>query len=113
MLQGASFKTLLHGAGYTDGGAASQLSAPPELSVRCSVSGPEPGYIATSAMFAAVGRTILEHRQSLRHQGGVFTPGGLFGSSGPAAVDKLIQQLGNNGIRVAVDSPPSSPARGA
>ena len=52
-------------------------------------------------MFVAVGRTILEQRAKLVHRGGVFTPGGLFGSSGTSAIGALVAELGRSGVHFA------------
>ena len=71
--------------------------------VRTSVSGPEPGYIGTSKMFAAMARFVLEDRALLGVAGGVFTPGGLVGSGGTTAITRLISRLGAVGIAFTVD----------
>eukprot|EP00957_Ditylum_brightwellii_P115589 8816062-Ditylum_brightwellii.AAC.1 len=43
--------------------------------VRVKFSGGEPGYIATSAMMAALALTVLHHRESMKFEGGVMLPG--------------------------------------
>lgn len=78
--------------------------------VRAAVSGPEPGYVATSKMFAAMARFVLEERARLSASCGVFTPGGLAGSAGPAAVLELIARLRKVGISFAVED--RGPLRG-
>lgn len=42
-------------------------SAPLDKKVRCSVSGPEPGYIGTALMFTATARAVLENRAQVRN----------------------------------------------
>ena len=104
MLEGSTFRTEIFGAGYhgaSGDAAGTSAAAAPDRTVRCTVSGPEPGYVATSAMFVAVGRTILEQRAKLVHRGGVFTPGGLFGSSGTSAIGALVAELGRSGVHFA------------
>jgi len=69
-----------------------------DSAVRTSVSGPEPGYHATALMFSVMARTVLEDRASFGVAGGVFTPGGLVGSGGAAAVRKIVQRYRGVGI---------------
>ena len=76
MLAKSTFRTVFFGAGYSDGGAAGGAF---DRRVTCSVSGPEPGYIATALMFGAMARTLLDDRAGLGLKGGVFTPGALVG----------------------------------
>jgi len=101
MLDASSFRTVFYGAGWADG---SDTSAPFDKHVMCSVSGPEPGYVATSLMFVAVARAVLEDRKGFGVQGGVFTPGGLVGSGGPTAVIKLIKRCNALGVNFEVGS---------
>ena len=79
MLAKSTFRTVFFGAGYSDGGAAGGAF---DRRVTCSVSGPEPGYIATALMFGAMARTLLDDRAGLGLKGGVFTPGALVGGGG-------------------------------
>jgi hypothetical protein len=46
---------------------------------------------------------VLEDRATLGVAGGVFTPGGLAGSGGPAAITRLVSRLDAVGIRFRVD----------
>ena len=46
---------------------------------------------------------MLEDRATLGVAGGVFTPGGLAGSGGPAAITRLVSRLEAVGIRFRVD----------
>ena len=86
--------------------------------MRTSVSGPEPGYIATAQMFSAMARHVIEDRPLLGVSGGVFTPGGLVASGGADAINQLVQRLRTAGIKLEVEeetaiSPnPTKPAGG-
>lgn len=71
--------------------------------MRTSISGPEPGYIATALMFSVMARTVVDDRSNLGVTGGVFTPGGLVGSGGAAAVLKLVERLRSVGIAFEVE----------
>ena len=72
------------------------------------VSGPEPGYAATSIMFVELARCLLEDRASLPVRGGVFTPGAVFYNS------SLITRLKAAGIQFTVieESGSKSPISG-
>ena len=98
-----SRKTYFYGRGWSDG-AAALTAAPFDRHVVCSVSGPEPGYIATGLMFAVMARAVLEDRQVLKVRGGVFTPGGLLGSGGAAAVHAFIGRCNAVGVVFKVES---------
>ena len=63
------------------------------------VTGPEPGYDATSTMVSAVAAVILRHRSSLAFTGGVTTPGTLF-PAGSRACDEVILLLAKGGVRI-------------
>ena len=105
MLKHTSWRTVFFGKGW----ASATKDAPPasghDLAVRVSVSGPEPGYIATALMYIVMARTVLEDKGDLGFKGGVFTPGALAGSGGTALVTKLITRLRAVGIRFEVDEP--------
>ena len=100
MLAKSTFRTVFFGDGYSDGGAAGGAF---DRRVTCSVSGPEPGYIATALMFGAMARTLLDDRAGLGLKGGVFTPGGLVGSGGAPAIRRLVERLGAVGVKFTVD----------
>lgn len=63
----------LKDATFTTYGTAYGLTK--EECVRVKFSGGEPGYIATSAMMAALALTVLNHRDSLAYASGVMLPG--------------------------------------
>ena len=54
-----------------------QLYTKPDKEVVVTVSGQEPGYVATPAIFVTLALTVLEER-SLLPSGGVYTPGAAF-----------------------------------
>ena len=103
MLDATSWKTYLYGKGW----AEALVDAPPatgfDRSVMCSVSGPEPGYVATGRMYCVMARTVRERREALKGGakgqvelpvvGGVFTPAGLVGSGGIGAVERLVERM--------------------
>jgi len=54
-------------------------------------------------MFLSMARFIKEERRRLPIVGGVFTPGGLVGSGGAAAITALVDALRAVGIRFEVE----------
>ena len=101
-LRATSWRSTFFGRGWTRYSATSPPKSSFDVCVRTSVSGPEPGYIATALMFVAMARCVLEDRPLFTVQGGVFTPGGLVGSGGAVAVNKLVERLQSVGIRFEV-----------
>ena len=100
----AAFKAVFFGRGWS----TAHPDSPPleqnfDVVVRPSVSGPEPGYIATARMFSALARHVLEDRKLLGVSGGVFTPGGLTGSGGAVAIQTLVERLRSVGIKFEVE----------
>ena len=98
-LDHTSFQMKFIARGYSDGaatdgqyGAAGAKMPEPDLEVRTTVTGPEPGYVATPIIFLAVAECLLEERNDLA-KGGVFTPGGLFSNS------SLIDRLNEVGVK--------------
>lgn len=100
MLKGTTFQTHFFGAGYSN---YTGESGPFDKRVRCSIAGPEPGYVATPLLFLAVARFMLEDRAELAVRGGVFTPGGALGASGARAVEKLVARCDAAGVRFVVE----------
>ena len=64
----------------------------PDVNVITRVSGPEPGYIATSIIIVQCGLTLLEERDSCPAKGGIFTVGTLLGYT------NIIERLHRAGI---------------
>ena len=92
-----AFRFVFDARGFTDETCATEAHA------LVSVSGPEPGYVATPKIFLAVATTLLEERQTLtgkggnNQRGGVFTPGAVFGET------SLVARLRESGINFAVE----------
>jgi hypothetical protein len=81
------------------GAAASSTKEPeetPDKEVHVVVSGPEPGYVATPAIFFALAMCVLEERERLP-KGGVFTPAAAFFDC-PSVFNRLM----NAGINIQV-----------
>ena len=104
-LDGASFRTVFFGKGWANVAETPPSPTTPfDMEVVCSVSGPEPGYVATGRMVVALARALLEDRELFAFEGGVFTPGALFGSSGGAkGVERLVERLAPLGISFQVE----------
>ena len=102
-LAASSWKTTFFGKGWAQASAEAPPKTGFDVLVRTSVSGPEPGYIATSLMFLAMARCVLEDRPLLGVSGGVFTPGALVGSGGSVGVNRLVERLRRVGIRFEVE----------
>ena len=97
-----AFRFVFDARGFTDETCATEAHA------LVSVSGPEPGYVATPKIFLAVAATLLEERETLTgkggnndrgvaQRGGVFTPGAVFGDT------SLVARLRESGINFAVE----------
>ena len=65
---------------------------PPRADARflASVSGPEPGYDATSTIVTACALTLLRDRHRMRLQAGVVTPGAAFRGTGLVEVREVL-----------------------
>ena len=66
--------------------------------VRVKFSGPEPGYIATSAMMCALALTVLNHRDSMKFDGGVMLPGAAF-----HGCDYVYEYLKQEGMEIEIE----------
>jgi len=67
-----------------------------ETTVRCSVSGGDPGYGETSKMISEAALTILEQYDQLPVKGGVVTPAGALG-------ELYLERLQKKGVRFSVE----------
>lgn len=82
-LKDVTFSTHVFGRGWLK----KQLKAeedpaePPTDKITCKVTGPDPGYFATSACLVASAKTLLEEAATLPSGGGVLTPGAAFAKS--------------------------------
>lgn len=84
--------------GATESKQLLQYPEIPDLEVVTSVSGPEPGYIATPKIFVTLSECLFDEWESMPSKGGVFTPAGLF------AHTRLIEKLDKVGIKFSVES---------
>ena len=106
--QATTWRTVFYGRGWSRATPEQSPSTGLDRAVTCSVSGPEPGYIATALMFSAMARFVREERTKLPVQGGVYTPGALVGAGGAPAVMQLVDSLRAVGIKFEVDEPPTA-----
>lgn len=110
-LSKASFRAIFFGRGWSDAEPDSPPSSALDTVVRTSVSGPEPGYIATARMFTVMARHVLEDRPLFGVSGGVFTPGGLCGSGGAPAIQKLVSRLSAVGVKFTAEDRKTLPPK--
>ena len=82
--------------------AGSAAAPPPDALAVVRVSGPEPGYDATSKIVAACVATMLAERGQMGVASGVVTPGAAFRGTG------IIQRLTDAGVGFTVVSPPAT-----
>lgn len=77
-LEKASFTVTLQGVGYDE---HADRNKPPNLKLLVKVRGAEPGYIATSAMVVQSALTLLDERDAMPKNGGVYTPAAAFANT--------------------------------
>lgn len=97
-MDGTRFEMKFVGQGFSQGALATS-DAQPDQHVQVSVRGPEPGYIATPIIMVQTALTLQQERnkcKSLVGDGGVYTAGGLFGST------SLIERLNHAGVTFEV-----------
>uniref|UniRef100_A0A8C2F677 Saccharopine dehydrogenase-like oxidoreductase n=1 Tax=Cyprinus carpio TaxID=7962 RepID=A0A8C2F677_CYPCA len=75
-MEGASFRFIFLGEGYTEGSDPSE--GKPNGKIRTLVKGPEAGYVATPIAMVQAALTMLNESDSLPKTGGVYTPGATF-----------------------------------
>ncbi|KAK7080206.1 hypothetical protein SK128_023796 [Halocaridina rubra] len=98
-LKKLSFTATLIGQGWSESLASGsdQHTEPPNSSITVKVSGPDPGYGATSLMMVASAMTILREKDMCTGRGGVMTPGVAFMNT------KLIERIVERGMTVTVE----------
>jgi len=97
-IDGTSFEYDFYGEGYS----TNNSSKKPDLTVHTRIAGPEPGYVLTPICAVQSALLLLEARSGLStlpFQGGVYTPGAIFGQS------NLIERLTNAGCKFSVVDP--------
>lgn len=78
-MEASSFSLTFLSKGYTDESHVTNCpSLPPNRQVVTSVTGPEPGYVATPIILVECAFVVLKNRNKLL-KGGVYTPGTVFG----------------------------------
>ncbi|XP_076046939.1 saccharopine dehydrogenase-like oxidoreductase isoform X2 [Oratosquilla oratoria] len=90
----SKFTSVLMGRGWSkklDHGSE-QHESPPDQSIIVKVSGPDPGYGATSIMLVASAMTILREKSVCARKGGVMTPGVAFWDTG------IVKRLEDRGM---------------
>ncbi|XP_037787469.1 saccharopine dehydrogenase-like oxidoreductase isoform X1 [Penaeus monodon] len=97
-LKALRFTATLVGHGWSQSllDGSDQHSEPPNASIKVKVSGPDPGYGATSLMMVACAMTILREKTSIPGKGGVLTPGVAFMNT------DLIKRIEDQGMTVEV-----------
>ncbi|XP_042863377.1 saccharopine dehydrogenase-like oxidoreductase isoform X2 [Penaeus japonicus] len=97
-LKGLRFTATLIGRGWSDSllQGSDQHTEPPNASIKVKISGPDPGYGATSLMMVASAMTILREKHSIPGKGGVLTPGVAFMDT------DLIKRMVDQGMTVEV-----------
>ncbi|CAL4078332.1 unnamed protein product [Meganyctiphanes norvegica] len=80
LLKTVKFTSTLIGHGWSDTlvEPSDEHSKEPDASIVVKVSGPDPGYGATSLMMVACAMTILREKHNCTGRGGVMTPGTAF-----------------------------------
>lgn len=86
----ATFKMWFVGHGYSDSNLASREKKKPDMEIITRVSGPEIGYVTTPIILLQCALILLGQRDKLP-QGGVLTPGIVFG---PTDLQNRLQQNG-------------------
>lgn len=92
------FTATLIGHGWSQplASGSDQHSEAPDSSLAVEVSGPDPGYEATSLMLVATAMTILREKDLCTGKGGVMTPGVAFANT------KLIDRMVKRGMTFTV-----------
>ncbi|CAG7648319.1 unnamed protein product, partial [Allacma fusca] len=85
------------GSGW-DSGSNESNNIPPNRTASVTVSGKNPGYGATGKMLLQAALTVLNERQLLPRNGGVYTPGVAF------ARTTLIDRLNAEGVKFEMQS---------
>ncbi|KAG0725499.1 Saccharopine dehydrogenase-like oxidoreductase [Chionoecetes opilio] len=97
-LTGLKFLVVLTGHGWDKKleDPAQQHTEPPNTTRTVQVKGPDPGYFGTAILITQSAMTILEEKEKLPQEGGVFPPAAAFRKT------SLRQRLENKGIHFTV-----------
>jgi len=98
-LKDLKFTSTLIGRGWSEKLAepSDEHSNKPDASIVVKVSGPDPGYGATSLMMVASAMTILREKHNCTGKGGVMTPGTAFMNT------NIIQRLQDRGMTFTIE----------
>ncbi|CAL4237632.1 unnamed protein product, partial [Meganyctiphanes norvegica] len=98
-LKSQKFTSTLIGHGWSEKlvDHSDEHSKEPDASIVVKVSGPDPGYGATSLMMVASAMTILREKHNCTGRGGVMAPGTAFMNT------NLIQRLQDRGMTFTIE----------
>jgi len=98
LLKDLKFTSTLIGRGWSEklSEYSDEHTKEPDASIVVKVTGPDPGYGATSLMMVACAMTILKEKQNCTGRGGVMTPGTAFMNT------NIIQRLQDRGMTFTV-----------
>lgn len=98
-LTGLKFLVVLTGKGWDKKleDPSQQHTEPPNVTKTVKVKGPDPGYFGTAILITQSALTVLEEKDKLPQEGGVFPPGAAFLKT------SLRQRLEKKGIHFTVD----------
>ncbi|XP_064120928.1 saccharopine dehydrogenase-like oxidoreductase isoform X2 [Macrobrachium nipponense] len=91
-LKDLKFTSTIIGQGWSETllSGSDQHSEAPDSSITVKISGPDPGYGATSLMMVACAMTILREKQKCAGRGGVMTPGVAFAET--SVIDRMVDR---------------------
>ena len=101
-IEATSFTTTYCGYGF-DSTSSADAGEKPKRKVVAKMTGPEPFYVTTSIKLVQSGVTILREGESLRHRGGVLTPGAVFFGT------NLLERLEKRNVKVTIVSDTAKP----
>ena len=90
------FSLTMFGEGYSEKNSSLNRSDKPDKKIVIKVSGPEPGYYATSVAMVQSAVVMVKEQEKLPVKGGVYSPGAAFFKT------SLINRLHNNGMKFEV-----------
>ncbi|EER08547.1 conserved hypothetical protein [Perkinsus marinus ATCC 50983] len=90
-METTNYKIDLFGRGYSSEKALEGHPNKPDVEIRASVTGPDPGYNATSGIFTTLAMVLLTEKDTLAtKEGGVYTPAVVF--RGSTAARRLTEE---------------------
>ncbi|CAL4152147.1 unnamed protein product, partial [Meganyctiphanes norvegica] len=105
-LRNMTFTSTLVGKGWENVALqSSDHPAAPDKDIVVEVSGPDPGYAATSLMLVSCAMTLLREKSSCTEKGGVLTPGVAFMNT------NILERLQERGMKFKVVKDPTIPSK--